>query len=54
MESNRKVFASADETACDFLIDDYKVEVGGKKIFRKYRNSRRVLIKTYDSTLHSR
>ncbi len=31
MESNRKVFASADETACDFLIDDYKVEVGGKR-----------------------
>jgi predicted AAA+ superfamily ATPase len=31
MESNRKVFASVDETACDFLIDDYKVEVGGKR-----------------------
>lgn len=31
MESNRKVFASADGTACDFLIDDYKVEVGGKR-----------------------
>lgn len=31
MESNRKVFASADETECDFLIDKFKVEVGGKK-----------------------
>lgn len=30
IESNREVFASADETACDFLVDDYKVEVGGK------------------------
>lgn len=31
MESNREVFASPDETTCDFLIDDRKVEVGGKK-----------------------
>jgi hypothetical protein len=31
IESNRIVFASPDETAGDFLIDDYKVEVGGKR-----------------------
>ncbi len=31
IESNRKVFASADETECDFLIDKFEVEVGGKK-----------------------
>ena len=31
MESKRKVFASSNETECDFLIDKFKVEVGGKK-----------------------
>ena len=31
MESDRKVFASVDETGYDFLIDNFKVEVGGRK-----------------------
>jgi len=30
LESGHQVFASADETACDFIIDDFKIEVGGK------------------------
>lgn len=31
MESGREVFASVDETAGDFLIDNFKVEVGGRR-----------------------
>lgn len=31
IESGHKVYASTDEEAYDFLIDDLKVEVGGKK-----------------------
>ncbi len=31
IESNRKVFATSDDTTGDFLIDDFKVEVGGKR-----------------------
>ena len=31
MESKREVFASPDEAACDFVIDNFKIEVGGKR-----------------------
>lgn len=31
LESGRKVFSSTDETGYDFLIDKFKVEIGGRK-----------------------
>ena len=29
--SGHKVFASKEETVCDFICDNYKIEVGGRK-----------------------